>query len=515
MNFYKLPPDAQKEVSLKRLIRYIQKVIYPYHPYLRRRYADEGIDVGGLRTYEDITRLPVVKKQDYRADPRAFILQPKFPGREDAAAYDTARIAPGFLLKYAWQALTNRPRDFAHLYRPLTFLTGKVGRRAALEWMPVHFHASAGTTGDPTPAVYTWYEFNRIVPILAASIFTEPKDRDKTLPRVEWTDRTMNLFPGVPHLAFFQTVITKLVLGMSAFDTCGGKVIPTERQVEIFAEGGFNGAVAIPSYFVYWLRTAVEMLREGRIGKMPHFQGAVLGGEPVSDKLKAYFKELAAELGAHPNFMVIESMGMTEMKWAFTECREGMKTHLDPRFFYWECLDKDTMAPVGEGEEGVLVFSHVGWRGTAFIRYWTGDLIRGGIVWDRCPYCRLTYPRLFGPIMRAEKDFTKLKGTRVSLLDLVASVRDTEGVSSFQVVMDKEAAGDEFSRDILKVRLSVKQGFKDSDVERRVKANVKAVTEVTPDVVVFERNEEKFRAELFEGAGVKARHVVENRPVHI
>ncbi|MEW6202680.1 MAG: AMP-binding protein, partial [bacterium] len=505
----------QQELSLRRLIRYIQDVVYPYHPYLRKKYKELGIDVRRLRTREDIANLPLVMKKDYREDPRAFILQPKFPGREEQIPYNTARIAPKWILKYLLQAVTNRPRDYANLYRPMPLIEGKIARRAALEWMPIHFHASAGTTGDPTPAVYTHYDITHIIPELAAKIFTEPPEVDPELPRVTWTTKGMNLFPGVPHLAFFQTVLAKFITGTSIFDTCGGKVIPTERQIEIFSEGEFDAVTSIPSYLVYWMRTAVEMVKAGKVKKMPHFKGVAVGGEPVTDKLREYFKELARELGAHPRFLVLESMGMTETKWAFTECYEKQKVHLNPKFYYWEVVDKDTLKPVGDDEEGVLVFSHIGWRGTVFVRYFTGDLIRGGVVWGQCPYCKYTYPRLIGPIMRAQKDFTKIKGTRVALLDLVASVRDTDGVRSFQIILDKEIPGDEFSRDVLKVRVSIEQGYDERQVESNIKENVKKTTEVTPDVVIFEKDDEKFKEELFARTGVKAEHIVENRPVHI
>ncbi|MFH1540232.1 MAG: AMP-binding protein, partial [bacterium] len=430
--------------------------------------------------------------------------------------YDTARIAPKFILKYLWQAIMNRPRDYAHLFRPMPFKEGKVGRRAALEWMPIHFHASAGTTGDPTPAVYTHYDITQVIPEVAAKFFAEPPVRDPEVPAVEWTDKTFSLFPGVPHLAFFETVIAKFVLGMSVFDSCGGNVIPTERQIEIFSEGEFNAAAGIPSYMVYWLRKAVEMRRAGRVREMPHFKGIAVGGEPVTGKLREHYKELARELGAHPRFTVIEALGMTEMKWAFSECFEETGIHLNPKFFFWEILDKDTKKPVPDGGEGVLVFSHIGWRGSSFVRYWTGDLICGGVRWERCSYCKKTFPILRGPVMRAAKDFTKIKGTRVSLLDLVSSVRDVEGVSSFQMFLEKENPDDEFSRDIIKVRVAAKAGVDEKQLEGRIRTSVKQTTEVTPDRIEFEKDDEKLKEALFaEGVGIKAKYIVENRPTHL
>jgi len=513
MNPYLIDPQAQKEYSFNRLLRYLKKVVYPYHPYLRKKYKDAGIDVNRIRSYSDFCRLPVVSKADYRTDPIAFILQPTFPGRE--SAYDTARIGPGFLLRYAYQAAFNRPREYIHLYRKMDFGEGKVGRRAALEWMPIHFHASAGSTGDPTPAVYTFHDFRQVLPELASFYFLESLERDETRPRFTWDKRCFNVFPGTPHLAFFQVVISKMVIGASSFDSCGGKVVPTERQIELFSDGEFNSITAIPSYMVYWLRKAVEMKEAGRVKEMPHLEVAVLGGEPLPDPLLRHIKELAAKLGCHPGFRALNGYGMTESKWAFVECDEGTGIHLHPKFFFWEILHPETLDPVPDGEEGVLVFSHIGWRGTTFVRYNTGDLVSGGIRWERCKVCGHTFPLMFGPIQRAQKDFTKLKGTRVNLIDLIDSVRNIEGVRAFQCVLDKEIPDDEFSRDILRFRVALQPDADQERISADIKCRVKETTEVTPDQIVFEPDAEKLESELFERTGIKADYIVDKRPVHL
>jgi len=514
-DFYRLSPDEQRRRSLKSLFKYIREYIFPYHPFLRKRYLELGLKPGDIRGYDDFLKLPVVTKADYRPDPRAFILQPKFPGREDKIPYDTERIHVKHLLRYIYQALFNKPKDYAHLFRKMPFFQGKVGRRAAWEWMPIHFHASAGTTGDPTPATYTYHDFLYVLPELASSIFTEPDNPDPNRPRVEWDSKNFNVFPGTPHLAFFQAVISKFLTGMASFDSCGGKVIPTEEQIRIFSQQEFDSISAVPSYMTYWLRTAVEMLKRGEIKPLHHLKGVFMGGEPVSPTLKQYFKDRGRELGVHPGFRVIGSFGMTEVKWAFMECEEDSGIHLNPKFYFWELLDPETRMPVGEGKPGVLVFSHIGWRGTVFIRYWTGDLVRGGIRWEKCRFCDRTAPLLFGSICRAVKDFTKIKGTRVNLLDLISAVRDTEGVSSFRIILDKEVPGDEFSRDVILVRVVLRQGETREVVEKRIKDHVKAVTEVTPDKVVFEVDEKALEGELFQKTGIKAEYLVDKRPTHI
>jgi phenylacetate-coenzyme A ligase PaaK-like adenylate-forming protein len=507
-NFYLKSVTEQKEASFHRLSSYIREVLYPYHPYYRKLFNDHGIDPDKIKTPADLRRIPVTQKENYRPDPIAFICQPTLPGRE--ARYDTARIAPKFLVKYLMQGIFNYPRDCAHLYRvnyKEGFAYSKIGRRVALEWNPIHFHASAGSTGDPTPAVYTYRDLHGPIKETVSAFWTGRE--------VTWDMRALNIFPGAPHLAFFQVVMGKWLGGSSGFDTFGGTVVPTEMQIRLFQEGGFSGLIAIPSYLVYWLRRAVEMVEKGEVGPLNNLFIGLVAAEPLTDSLRKYLKELVAAVGGRQDFKLVQGYGMTEMKIAFYECTEHSSIHLNPKYFYWEVLDPKTLEPVPEGEPGVLTFSHIDFRGTAFLRYYTGDLIAGGVRWEICPHCGLTYPIMYPPIMRAKKDFTKLKGTRVALMELLSAVRDTTGVYQFQAILDKETPGDEFSRDKLVIRLAVQDGYGFDAVAAEVKKNVKGTTEVTPDEIIYEPDREKLELELFEKTGIKAEYVVENRPVHI
>src|SRR5438132_1156907 len=155
----------------------------------------------------------------------------------------------------------------------------------------------------------------------------------------------------------------------------------------------------------------------------------------MSEKLREIIRTLAHAAGADPRLKIYETLGMTEMKWWFGECNEHSGLHLNPRHYYWELLDPQTREPVGPGEPGVLVFSHIGWRGTVLVRYWTGDLVKGGLRWERCRFCGYTFPLLFGPVCRAERDFTKIKGTLVDLSQLIDCIRGMPGVRLFQAVL--------------------------------------------------------------------------------
>lgn len=505
-DFYRLEPARQRELAFRRLQAYLRNVVGPFHPAFRKT----GVDPASLRTPDDLRRIPIVAKEEVRADPTAFILQPGLPGV--APLHATAPLGRGRLLKYAWQAVTNRPREGSWRFRRPT-LREKITQRICREWLPIHFHASSGLTGESTPAGYTHHDITTILPELAASMLVRPDRPDPGAIYHEWTHRSMSLMPGAPHLAFFQPLFLKLLLGSSAFETFGGRVIPTERQIEIFSKGKFHGLAAVPSYLVYWLRRAAEMVEAGRIPPFgDRFIGAALGAEPVSAALRRRIHELAARLGAHPRFRIVETYGSTELKWAGAECAEESLIHLNPRFYYWELLHPKTREPVAPGEPGVLVFSHIDWRGTVFIRYWTGDLIQGGLIHDRCPKCGYTFVRMRGPIARAEKDFTKIKGTLVPLQGLVAGIRDTPGVRNCQVVLQRE---DRDGRDRMTIRLLLEAGANADGVSEAVRRNVRGATEVTPDEIAIERNVEAFEAELFSKTGIKAEYVVEKRSVHL
>lgn len=458
-----------------------------------------GIAPGDLKSGADIHRLPLVTKKDYTDDHLAFVLQPRFPGR--APLFDTAPIRKADLLKYLWRA-RSVPR-VAAMERDADSLRDRMAAAARREWLPMHFHASGGTTGNPSPALYTLHDILVATPRLAAMA---------NWCGITLEDKCLNLFPAAPHLAFFQVVFSQMLLGGSVFHTCGGSVMPTERQVQLAERVGFDYVVAIPSYLTHWLDTAVKMRERGEIARIDTIRYAVVAAEPMVPAYRERLKSLFAALGCEC-VKIIEGYGMTELKGAFYECAEGGGIHLSPENFYWEVLDPDTHEPVPEGAPGVLTFSHIGYRGTVFIRYYTGDLIKG-MVWDKCPHCGRTGPRLLTPMCRAVKDFTKIKGSRVNLLDLQTAIRGTPGVESFHVVITKENSEDPFSRDWLRVLAVAAQGANEQDITAAMRKSVKLACEISPSEIVF-TSADDIERRLFARTGLKADWIVDERPVHV
>jgi len=510
MSYYDLEPDAQRAANAERLFSYLRNYIVPYHPWLRRRYREAGIDPRRIRSIEDFRKLPIIEKKDLQSAPLMFVLRPALPGGPPLPdGYDVEPLRRSTLFGYAARAALGIPRDPSRQVRHDS-LRERVRRLGMLEWLPIHSHFSTGSSGLPTPIAFTHFDIHHVLAEMA-SLVIKPKNPGPDSIPFEWDERKMSLFPGAPHVAFYAPVIAKILAGSPSFETFGGSSVPTEKQIALFAQGGFQSILAIPSYLIYWLRKAAALQAENKVGPLNRLRRVILGAEPVSEGLRDRLRALAIEAGGMPGLRIIQTAGMTEMKWTFLECAERSGVHLNPKYFHWELLHPETREPVGPREPGVLVFTHIGWRGTALVRYWTGDLIKGGMVWERCEFCGWTFPRIFPPICRAEMDFTKIKGTRVDLSLLTETVRDTPGVRNFQIFLDSESGG-EFERDQLGVRVIAERGSVEAEVRELLASRLKAAVEVSPDDVTFEHDEAAFEKRLFQKSSVKAEYVVERRP---
>ena len=222
-----------------------------------------------------------------------FILR---PATEDGPplpdGYDSERLPRSTVLRYALKAAVNLPRDPATLVRRES-LQERARRQGMLEWLPIHTHASSGSSGDPVPVMFTHFDLHHVLREMASPVM-ETRKPDPRIPKFRWDDRKLSIFPGAPHVAFYAPVIAKILVGTPSFETFGGAVIPTERQITMFAAGGFQTLLAIPSYLVYWLRRAIEMQRQGKVGPLKRLRRVVLGAEPVSEPLREHIVQLAA-----------------------------------------------------------------------------------------------------------------------------------------------------------------------------------------------------------------------------
>ncbi|MCH2366672.1 MAG: phenylacetate--CoA ligase family protein, partial [Planctomycetes bacterium] len=116
--------------------------------------------------------------------------------------------------------------------------------------------------------------------------------------------------------------------------------------------------------------------------------------------------------------------------------------HLYPDMEIVEIVDPDTGKQMGEGETGELVYTCLDGRGSTILRYRTGDIIVGGMTWEKCPGCGRTVQRMSSHLERVSnmKDFqlSKLKGTLVNLNLFKEELDNDERVEEWQLVIRKK-----------------------------------------------------------------------------
>jgi hypothetical protein len=103
------------------------------------------------------------------------------------------------------------------------------------------------------------------------------------------------------------------------------------------------------------------------------------------------------------------------------ECRGG-HLHTWPDTEVVEVLDPLTHAPVPAGADGELVWTPIGWRGTAALRLATGTF--GRLEPGPCPACRRTTPRL--AVLELDPPFAATLDAHADVVDWFAEVDDDD-----------------------------------------------------------------------------------------
>jgi len=260
------------------------------------------------------------------------------------------------------------------------------------------------------------------------------------------------------------------------------------------------------------LRQAVE---EGL--QCTNLRRIVLGGEKVAPGTRRKLARLARELGAE-KVDVVATYGFTEAKMAWTECPcpRGEQTgyHLYPDLGIVEVVDPKTGIAMPPGEPGEIVFTPLDSRGSVVLRYRTGDLIDGGLVYEPCRHCHRLTPRLVGNISRASEiktmRFDKIKGTLVDFNILEHVLDDSQHLASWQLELRKHN-DDPLELDELILHVQKADSVEDAKCARELRRSFIDRTEIQPNQIVFHDSEEMSQL-LGVGAKLKEDKIVDHRP---
>jgi phenylacetate-CoA ligase len=134
-----------------------------------------------------------------------------------------------------------------------------------------------------------------------------------------------------------------------------------------------------------------------------------------------------------------DDMGSSEISNFGFECIAQKGTHVIESMFYAECLDPDTLEPVGPGDVGELVLSNLCTESMPLLRYRMKDLVRFNR--DKCD-CGRTCLRLDGGILGRSDDMFQFAGVNIFPSGIENLIRQVEEFSSeYQIVVPRLGSG--------------------------------------------------------------------------
>jgi phenylacetate-coenzyme A ligase PaaK-like adenylate-forming protein len=455
------------------LRHYIERTVLPFS----KHYAAFADDLRRVRCVEDLRHLPFTVKRDVQNSPRDFILIP-----------DSKILArrPSTILRALLRGRHAVEESFEREFRP-SFMTFTTGRSA-----------------QPIPFLYTDHDLRHLQTAGGLIMRICGAKRDMKM---------LNMFPYAPHLAFWQSHYAGTEFGVLMVSSGGGKVAGTEGNLRIMMKLQPEVLIGMPTFIYHVLQAAIS-----RNLRCPQISKLILGGEKAPPGMRRKLKALAAQLGAN-QVDVLMTYGFTEAKMAWPECPypEGEESggfHLYPDLGIVEIVDPKTGEPVGEGRPGEIVFTPLDARGTVVLRYRTGDLIDGGLVYEPCPHCGRQLPRLVGRISRSsevkEMRLDKLKGTLVDFNELEHVLDNFDSIGAWQLELRK-ANDDPLELDELILHVEKPDQGDEARLRRELNERIASVIEMHPNRIVFQSAED-MRGLQGVGVQMKEQRLVDHRP---
>jgi len=479
-SWHTLPREEIRTLQAAKLRAYLRDVVQPFHPHYREVLDELGVSWRDFRSLDDLRHLPFSSKADLAGSPeqvKRFVITPD-PHQ-----------------------LSRRPSTIA---RGIFRGPRRVKRELEAEFRPILMTSTTGRSAESVPFLYTAHDITRL---RTAGV------RMMELAGARRTDRLLSMFPFAPHLAFWQAHYAGTEFGVFLLSSGGGRTVGTDGNIRMLRKLQPDVLIGMPTFIYHVLHeAALDGVR------CENLRSLVLGGEKVPPGLRRKLQALAAELGA-PAVNVISTYGFTEAKFAWCEClfpldAESGGYHLYPDLGIVEVVDPHTGIVQSDGEPGEIVFTSLDARGSCVLRYRTGDMIAGGLIYEACPHCGRSVPRLVGKISRCsdrrEMQLDKIKGTIVDFNELEHVLDDMTDIGSWQIELRK-AHDDPHEVDELVLHLCANDGANEAALARNVERRLSERAELHPNRIEFHAPAEIRR---LQGVGelLKEQKVVDHRP---
>jgi len=480
--FDTLDARTLRQIQDERLRSFLTRVVAPHSAYYQKLFATQKIDPHSIKTIADLAAIPFTQKSDLLptdAEPQKFLQ---------------------FMLKPDAEKLKRKPSVIA---RALLHGRAAVQRELEREFRPIFMTATTGRSSAPIPFLFTNHDMDRmrIAGQRLIEVFAGKTDM-----------RVVNMFPYAPHLAFWQVVFACLEFGMFDLSTGGGKVMGTDANVKMIEKFKADVVLGMPSFVYHVLRTAREQGKQ-----FPHIKKIVLGGEKTPTGMRTKMLSLLSEMGAG-TVDILGTYGFTEAKMAWGECPSPHPNssgyHLYPDLGVIEVVDPETGKVKGEGEPGELVYTPIDARGTVVLRYRTGDIVDGGVVWEPCPYCKRTLPRVVGKISRRSNmqdlQLDKFKGTLVDFNSLQHLLDGAVNIEEWQVELRK-AHDDPHELDEMILHIAPRNGVVADKLRDELNSKIHDAIEMRPNRIEIHSLDDMLKRVKME-TELKEKRVIDNRP---
>jgi phenylacetate-CoA ligase len=352
--------------------------------YYGKTFKEAGFAAADLRSFEDLRRLPITRKADYVAGLQA---DPPF-GSMRAVGLDEA----------------------------------------------VRVHFSSGTTGRPSPVLWTKRDVERWADLYARYLYAQGL-------------RAGDVFQCMFNYSWFVGGLgaTLAAQHIGALVIPGGSV-DTKRQIETILEYGTKTVIGTPSFMAHVAETAEEMGVDlaGSTVKM-----VCVGGEPGASIPGT--RERLERLWGAKMFDCYGALECQPIGWD-TALQLGPQVAED--FIYVEVLDPDTLDPVEDGRRGVLVLTHLDKEACPLVRWWTGDVV----VRDRTPAPDgRTHATLKGGVLGRADDMLIVRGVNLFPTAVEDIVRAFPGTTNEYVLVIDDTVKDRKNGFLTGVKLRVER----------------------------------------------------------
>jgi len=233
----------------------------------------------------------------------------------------------------------------------------------------------------------------------------------------------------------------------------------SELQVQIARELGATVYAGTPSFFANLLDTARKLGLDPRRDLRYR-----IGFSTAQALTPALRRELESGFGVE----LFDHCGEALIGPVAGECRAHGGMHLHKGELFLEFLDPESGAPVGAGEVGELVATHLGRRALPLVRYAPGDAYR--LIAGDCP-CGDPSPRV--EFVGQVGVIRKVKGVLVHPAQVAQLLGEFPEAGRFQIVVDRPE-GERYERATL--RIGLRDGLAGGEVaewRRRVAERVK------------------------------------------